>query len=164
MLSLPGGDAFCNGAKIRIKNDIRTCRFSADLHLFSVIRLRAALSALPSAIPLCHPGFRAGILGCLMLLLCRLAGIHPRLRPAGSRIKCGMTGTVCAAVPSHPSALPPSLSFRPPSRNPGWIYARYCIALPPRHCHPRTCPPRPRVGARGDRQRGKRGDKGLPYT
>ena len=114
-------------------------------------------------IPASEPEFWAALCWGIALL-CRLAGIHPRLRPAGSRIKCGMTGTVCAAVPSHPSALPPSLSFRPPSRNPGWIYARYCIALPPRHCHPRTCPPRPRVGARGDRQRGKRGDKGLPYT
>ena len=100
MLSLPGGDAFCNGAKIRIKNDIRACRFSAGncpvAFTLLVIRLCANWAAVrPSVqVPPCHSGFRAGILGCLML--------------------------------------------------------GYCIALPPRHCHPRTRLPRPRVVARGD--------------
>ena len=97
---------------------------------------------------LCHSGLRAGILGSLMcgiaLHYC-LAGVHPRRRLPGSRIKCGMTAH-CAVVPSRSlctAARTPTVSFRPPSRNPGQPYARYCVALLPRRCP--SPPPPPRV-------------------
>ncbi len=41
-----------------------------------------------------------------------------------------------------------TVSFPPPSGNPGQPYAGYCVV--PCRCHPRQRLPRPRVGARGD--------------
>ena len=180
--------------------------------LVSLVRQLGCCSSFRASIPSRHSGLRAGILGGLMrgiaLHYC-LAGVQPRQRLPGSRIKCGMTA-YCAAVPlrlsvrppfftlvipgltrnpgwlcarycaaslSPPQRLPgsrvgarddgavapvyhplplhchlffPPLSFRPPSRNLGRPYARYCIALLPRRCPSPPTPPRPRVGARGD--------------
>ena len=55
---------------------------------------------------------------------------------------------IVSPVPSPPaprtlctSALFFTLSSRPPSRDPGRPYARYCIALSPCHRHPRLRPP-----------------------
>ena len=65
---------------------------------------------------LCHSRLRAGILGGFMrgiaLHYC-LAGVHPRQRLPGSRIKCGMTAH-CAVVPSRSlctAARTPTVSF-----------------------------------------------------
>ena len=95
----------------------------------------------------CHSRLRAGILGSLMcgiaLHYC-LAGVHPRRRLPRPRIKCGMT-VRCAAVPSRSlctAARTPTVSFRPPSRNPGQPYVRYCVALLPRRCPSPPTPPR----------------------
>ena len=55
--------------------------------------IRSLCTATYSFLP-CHSRLRAGILGSLMrgiaLRYC-LAGVHPRQRLSGSRIKCGMT-------------------------------------------------------------------------
>ena len=56
----------------------------------------------------------------------------------------GMTAH-CAAVPSRSlctAAHTPTVSFRPPSGNPGQPYVRYCVALLPRRCPSPPTPPR----------------------
>ena len=90
----------------------------------------------------CHSRLRAGILGGFMrgiaLHYC-LAGVHPRQRLPGSRIKCGMTAH-CAAVPSR--SLCTAAHTPTPSGNPGQPYVRYCVALLPRRCPSPPTPPR----------------------
>ncbi len=92
-----------------------------------------------SVIPASEP--ESWVALCVVL---RCVVVIPRRRLPGSRIKCGMTA-YCAVVPSRSlctAARTPTVSFRPPSRNPGQPYVRYCVALLPRRCPSPPTPPR----------------------
>ena len=82
----------------------------------------------------------------------RLAGVYLRLcLSPGFRVKPGMTvqkgraenKVHCAAGAFfYAVACIITVSFPPPSGNPGRPYAQYCVALPPRYCPSPPTPPR----------------------
>ena len=55
----------------------------------------------------------------------------------GQESRCGRCFGVFALSP-----ILFTMSFPPPSRNPGWLYAWYCVALLPRRCPSSPTPPR----------------------
>ena len=155
-----------------------SCTSACPFH--GVIRLRANRAAVrqpvqaPPTVSFPPPsGNPVGAVLCGVLgYPNRHTGVHPRHRLAGCRLggrHDGAKGTRGGerAVRARCILLRCRSYYYcviPGSEPESWAalcgVLRYRIA----GAHSRTCPPRPRVGARGDRQRGKRGDKGLPYT
>ena len=117
-----------------------------------------------------YPNRHTGVHPRHRLAGCRLGGRHDRQRkgarfilayasqgPASSA-GCRRKRAVCAIVPLCTAARTSTVSFPPPSGNPGWPYAGYCAAAN-RHTgvHPRYRLAGCRLGGRHDGAKGTRG-------